>query len=356
MIVIELKKLHFMVTVRTMQRVITEGEEDACPPLSETAVDLVFFFRNDTVQFRIHLTMSCIQTAVADHFKMFFRDVTDETFDEIHDRQGLFHILIIFMAVIVESNGISIISVNPGCSDNGPAKVASNVFRNDFRITKIGFGIDIKSLFMPGVTLGFHFFERRTDPVFQFIEQSGAERITEIVIVEMFDMPPEAVITVTAFGKKAVDVRIPLKISAKSMEDHDISGSEMFGVVELEKHTGNDTGDGMEETIQERTVLKKKVAEIVVNGKNTMTVLDIDELKGHTGSALHGIFIAAGGTKAAVTAKRDKLEVATVSAGVHRTAKRRIAAVNHLIDIFHLSFSGMESIYNFFIMVSKDFL
>ena len=100
----------------------------------------------------------------------------------------------------------------------------------------------------------------------------------------------------------------------------------------------------MKETVQERTVLKEKVAEIFINGKNTMTVADIDELKRHTGSALHGIFIATGGTKAAVTAKRDKLEVPTVSAGVHSTAKRRNAAVDHLIDIFHLSISRMESI------------
>lgn len=244
----------------------------------------------------------------------------------------------------MESNGISIIPVNSGGSDNRSAKVASNVFRNDFRITKIGFGIDIKSLFMLSVTLGFHFFERRTDAVLQFIEQSGTESITKIVIVEMFDMTPEAVITVTAFRKKTVDVRIPLKIPAKSMEDHDVAGSEMSGMIQIEKHAGNDTGNGMEETVQERTVQKKKVAEIFINGKNTMTVLDIDELKRHIGSALHGIFIAAGGTKATVTAKRDKLEVPTVSTGVHSTAKRRIAAVNHLIDIFHLSFSGMESI------------
>ena len=141
---------------------------------------------------------------------MFFRDVTDQTFDEIHDRQGLFHIRIIFMAVIVESNGIPIIQVNPGGSDNGSAKIASNVFRNDFRIATIWFGIDIESLFMLGVTFGFYFFERRTDAVFQFIEQSGAESIAEIVIVEMFDMTPEAVI---------------------SVEDHDISGSEIFGMI-----------------------------------------------------------------------------------------------------------------------------
>ena len=77
----------------------------------------------------------------------------------------------------------------------------------------------------------------------------------------------------------------------------------------------------MEETVQERTVLEKKVSKIFINGKNTMTVLDIDELKGHAGSALHGIFIATGGTKAAVTAKWNKLEVTAVGAGVHGAAK-----------------------------------
>ena len=51
MIVIELKKLHFVVTFRTIQWVITEGKENGSPPLSEAAVYPVFFFRNDTMQF-----------------------------------------------------------------------------------------------------------------------------------------------------------------------------------------------------------------------------------------------------------------------------------------------------------------
>ena len=112
----------------------------------------------------------------------------------------------------------------------------------------------------------------------------------------------------------------------------------------------------MEETVQERTILKEKVAEIFINGKNAMAVLDTDELKRHTGSAFHSIFVSAGRTKAAVTAKRNKLEITAVRAGVHGTAKRRITTVDHLIDIFHLSLSGMKSIFNFFIMVCKDSL
>lgn len=87
-----------------------------------------------------------------------------------------------------------------------------------------------------------------------------------------------------------------------------------------------------------------------------MAVLDIDQLKRHIGSAFHGVFIATGRAEAAFAAERDKLELAAMGATVHGTAEGRVTAVNHFIDIFHLSFSGMKSIFNFFIMVCKDFL
>ena len=48
----------------------------------------------------------------------------------------------------------------------------------------------------------------------------------------------------------------------------------------------------MKETVQERTVLKEKVAETFINSKNTMAVLDTDELERHTGGAFHSIFVA----------------------------------------------------------------
>ena len=51
MVVIEFQKLHFVIAFRTIQRVIAEGEENGGSPLSETAVYLVFFSGNDTVQF-----------------------------------------------------------------------------------------------------------------------------------------------------------------------------------------------------------------------------------------------------------------------------------------------------------------
>ena len=82
----------------------------------------------------------------------------------------------------------------------------------------------------------------------------------------------------------------------------------------------------MEEAVQERTVLKKKGSEIFINGKNAMTVLDTDEFERHTGGAFHSIFVAASGTKTAVTAERNEFEVTTVRTTVHGTAKRGITA------------------------------
>ena len=112
----------------------------------------------------------------------------------------------------------------------------------------------------------------------------------------------------------------------------------------------------MKETVQKGAVMEEKTTEPGINGKDAMPVEDIDELKGHGGSAFHGILVATGGAEAAVAAERDEPEPAAAGAAVHGAAKGRISTVDHLIDIFHFGIPGVESIYNFFIMVSKNFL
>ena len=82
----------------------------------------------------------------------------------------------------------------------------------------------------------------------------------------------------------------------------------------------------MKEAVQEREVFKEKVPEIFVNSKNAMTVLDIDELKRHTGGAGHRIFVAARRAKTAVTAERNEFKVPTIRTMVHGAAKRGITA------------------------------
>lgn len=112
----------------------------------------------------------------------------------------------------------------------------------------------------------------------------------------------------------------------------------------------------MEQTVKEGTVIKEKIPELFIDCKNAVAVMYVYQLKGHVGSAFHGIFITAGRAETAVAAERDKFELTTGRAAKHGAAKGGVAAVYHLIDIFHLSLSGMKGIFNFLIMVNKDFL
>lgn len=122
----------------------------------------------------------------------------------------------------------------------------------------------------------------------------------------MVDIAPEPLVTVAAFGNETMDVWIPFEIPAKGVKDHDKTGSEIHGFVLLEKHAGDDTVYGMEEAVKERAVLQEEIPELRINGKNTMPVSDIDQFKGHRGSALHGVEIPTGRTETAVAAERDE--------------------------------------------------
>lgn len=73
----------------------------------------MFFTRDGTVQLFVNIPVTCIYAAIANHFIMLLWNVTDKTLYKFHNRYGFLHIFIIFMAVVMESNKITIIVVNP---------------------------------------------------------------------------------------------------------------------------------------------------------------------------------------------------------------------------------------------------
>lgn len=161
------------------------------------------------MEFFVNLPVSSIYAAITDHFVMLFRDMSDEAFYELHNRKSFLNIGVIFVAVIMEGNKVTIIFVNPGSCNYGTTQITPDVFYNRFWITFVWFGIDIEAVFVIPVTAGFDLFERGTDFGFHFIEKSSTERITEKCIVKVIDIAPEAIVTVTTLRNKAVDVRVP---------------------------------------------------------------------------------------------------------------------------------------------------
>ena len=93
------------------------------------------------------------------------------------------------------------------------------------------------------------------------------------------------------------------------MKHHDKTRSEIHGFILLKEHSGDNAGDSMKKAVEERTVFEKKIPELFINCKNTVAVLNINQFKGHTGSAFHGIFIATGRTKTTVATERNKFPI-----------------------------------------------
>lgn len=237
----------------------------------------------------VNITVPGINAAIADHFIMLFGDMLYEAPDELHSRNGFLYILPIFMAVVVEGDRFTVILVNPGSGDDGAPKVTPDVFYNSFRVTFVRLGIDIETFLVLPVTVGFNFFKGWPNHGFHFVKQGSTEGIAKESIVKMPDIAPETVVAVAAFRNEAVDMGVPFQVPAKGVEYHDKAGSEVQGLILLEEHAGNDTGYSVKQAVKEGAVIQEEIPELFVNGENTVAVRDIDEFKGHGGSALHGV-------------------------------------------------------------------
>ena len=98
------------------------------------------------------------------------------------------------------------------------------------------------------------------------------------------------------------------------------------------------------------------MSEFIIDSKNTMSVSTVNQFKRHGGRTFLTVFYATGRAKAALAAERREFHISAVRAGIHGTAKGRIAAVDHLRDVFHFDIPWMKRIFNDFIVVFKNVL
>lgn len=256
----------------------------------------------------------------------------------------------------MKSNHFSILVVDSGSSNNRTAKITSEIFCDSLGVTFIRFGINIETKFMLGIGFRYYRFKRRAKYAVHFVKKSSAEGRAKKGVVKVRDAAPEAIVTQTAFRNETMDMRIPFKVSAESMEDHNKTRGKIFGFIEFKKHARNNRFDRMEKAIKKRTIFKEERAKVLVNGKDTMAVRGMNELKRHTGSTFNGIFIATSRTEATVTAKGNKFKLTAMRTAKHGPTEGRIAAVNHFVHVINNRRARMQCINDFFIMVDKDFL
>lgn len=229
-------------------------------PSGETSVKRMFAFMDGMNEVFVRMAVSGIKTPVADHFEMLVGNVTDKPFNEIHSGDSFFDIGIIFMTVVMKGDEVTVVVVNSGGSNNRSAKIASDISDNRSGIALSGFGIDIETVFVVGITKSFDAFERIIEKRSHFIKKSSAKSISEEVVIEICDIPPEAVITESTFRNETMDMRIPFEITAESMQDHNETRSKVTVFTEFFKHTGDNTGDSMEKTVKKRMIIKEEIS------------------------------------------------------------------------------------------------
>ena len=79
-----------------------------------------------------------------------------------------------------------------------------------------------------------------------------------------------------------------------------------------------------------------------------------NELAGHMEGTELIVFVSTGRAKAAFTAKGNEFQISAVRTSIHGTTVRRVTTMNHLVNIFNDSRTGMEFVNDVFIIIGKD--
>lgn len=259
----------------------------------------------------------------------------DQALHEFKNGNSFFDIFLIFMSIVMKRDKITVVFIDAGSGNGRTSEITPNIFGNSFGIAFLRFSKNIEAMGMILIAGSFDFFEGRSDSGFHFIKKSSTESISQESVVEVGVLSPLIILAETTFRNEAMNMRIPFQVPTKGVKDHDKAGSERKSFVFFLEQTENDTGHGMKEAFQQRTIIQEERSKIFIDRENTVTMGGIEKLERHGIGAFHGILVAASRAETTMTAKRNKFELIAAGANVHSTTERRIAAMSHSVDVFN---------------------
>lgn len=188
----------------------------------------------------------CIEPIVTKHFKMFFRDMYDQSLDKIKSRDTFRNGFIVFVPSVMEGYKIPIVIIDTGSGNHRAAQISADIFNSNVRGTEIGFGSDVKTIWIFFIKLIFEFLERVRKPQGKLFQKDFTKGEAKEIIIEMFYGLPGKIVAGGAFGNKGVDMRVPFEITAEGVENTDEAGSKVFSFIHFGKHAKDDIPDRVE--------------------------------------------------------------------------------------------------------------
>lgn len=223
--------------------------------------------------------MPGIDAIITDHLEIRFRDVLDKSLHERQCGNGFVNKFVVFMSVVVESEGRPIVAVNAGRGNNRAAEVSADVFCDNGRITEIRFGINVETIYLITVNRGFDFFERVTDPGKQFIEECSLKGLAEKLKVKVLERTPPTGIANAAFGNETVDVRIPFEVPPKGMQNTDKAGRKTLRFVGIMEHSKDNAAYRREKAVKQSPISKEKGTQLLSDGKDAVPVWNVNKFE-----------------------------------------------------------------------------
>lgn len=246
---IKLKEEHGFAAAGTFDGIISKRKKYVISPCYHVEIYAFLIFGNNMVKAFISSAVSGIDTIITYHFKVLFRNMSEKSFNEFHDRNFFNDQLFIFMTIVMEGNAVTVVMFNTFGGNDRSAEITANIFDNIGGIAAIVPGKDVKTVNVIFVDIRLDRFKRGTNLRFHCIKQGCTKGISEISVIEMCYPAPYRKISGGAFRKKTVNMRIPLQITPESMKNTDKTGSKIFGLVHFEKQAGYDTVNSREKTV-----------------------------------------------------------------------------------------------------------
>lgn len=129
-----------------------------------------------------------------------------------------------------------------------------------------------------------------------------------------------------------MDMRIPLEVTAKSMERTDDTRSKGFLMIERVHPVSDHLSRSLEQKIKKGAVLAKEFTKLLWNGKNNVPVAAVDQLCRDRIGTIGLIGGAAGIAETGFTAERDIVEMIAVMTVVKSIALFQITTIKHFLD------------------------
>ena len=160
-----------MPTLRTSNGIISKGKDNSISPGGKRTISISLFGRNGSSDHFIGASIPSIDAVIANHFEVFFRDMSHKAFGEFQSRNGFINEFVIFVTIVMEGDSIivSVVIVDTRGSNDGTAKITPNVTQYLTIFALMRFHIDIESFAGRMINLCFYFFEYSRQFVLQEI-------------------------------------------------------------------------------------------------------------------------------------------------------------------------------------------